>query len=81
MGNKDKGWNESSKIMWLASSTPRTRTMGSLGLQDPLSVAELEEGTMRNMALLAADETGLDHVWPLSDPRRYLNRNLQCTLI
>lgn len=55
--------------------------MESLGLRDPLSMAELEEGAMRNMALLATDETGLDNVWPLSDPRQYLNRNLQCTLI
>lgn len=36
---------------------------------------------MRNMEILAGDETGLDNVWPLSDPRQYLNRNLQCTLI
>lgn len=80
-GKQSKGWNESSKITWLASSTPRTRIMESLGLRDPLSMAELEEGAMRNMALLATDETGLDNVWPLSDPRQYLNRNLQCTLI
>lgn len=78
---KDKDGKESSRIMEFASGTPGTRTMQSLGLQDPLSVAEVEAGTMRNMEILAADETGLDNVWPLSDPRQYLNRNLQYTLI
>lgn len=67
--------------MRLASGTPGTRTMETHGLQDPLSVAEVEEGTMRKMELLATDETGLDNVWSLRDPRQHLNRNLQCTLI
>jgi hypothetical protein len=67
--------------MEFAGGTSGTRTMQSLGLQDPLSAAEVGGGTMRNMEILAGDETGLDNVWPLSDPRQYLNRNLQRTLI
>lgn len=66
--------------MGFACGTPGTRTMQSFGLQDPLSVAEVQGGTMRNLEILAADEAGLDNVWPPTDPRQYLNRSLQCTL-